>query len=166
MAKQLGIATLALEKDGFSLEPSLKYNVQTQHAQPILAISQKKGADTLKAAYDIEGETGILEWIRKPYKVCISSCLPFAYCLLLSFVHAGCCIITLSQRHVTNDAHEPTQYTLCGVRSLLDVAAGQIVGHRESSGRLCTCFGCLRCIVVSLNTTMQKFRAFAATVGS
>lgn len=73
VAKQLGIATLALEKDGFSLEPSLKYNVQTQHAQPILAISQKKGADTLKAAYDIEGETGILEWIRKPYKVIVKA---------------------------------------------------------------------------------------------
>ena len=112
VAKQLGIATLTLEKDGFSLEPSLKYNFQTQHAQPILAISQKKGADTLKAAYDIEGEMGILEWIRKPYKVCISSFLPFAIGLLpiafLSFVHAGCCTTTLSQRHVTDDAHEPT----------------------------------------------------------
>lgn len=84
VTKQLGIATLALEKDGFSLEPSLKYDVQTQHAQPILAISQTKGADTLKAAYDIEGEMGTLEWIRKPYKVCISS-FPLVFCLLPFF---------------------------------------------------------------------------------
>lgn len=69
LVKQLGIATLSLEKDGFTLEPSLKYDVEKQQPHPILAISQKKGADTLKAAYDIDGETGTLEWIHKPYKV-------------------------------------------------------------------------------------------------
>lgn len=118
VTKQLGIATLALEKDGFSLEPSLKYDVQTQHAQPILAMSQKKGADTLKAAYDIEGEMGTLEWIRKPYKVCISSTfafrhLSFAYCLLsLPSVHAGCCTLEFSQRHMTDDAHANTVHLM------------------------------------------------------
>lgn len=121
VAKQLGIATLTLEKDGFSLEPSLKYNFETQHAQPILAISQKKGADTLKAAYDIEGETGFLEWIRKPYKVCIPSFSHFTIGVspiaFMSFVHAGCC---------TDNIHEPTQYTSCGTISLFDVAAGSI----------------------------------------
>lgn len=122
VTKQLGIATLALEKDGFSLEPSLKYDVQTQHAQPILAISQKKGADTLKAAYDIEGEMGTLEWIRNPYKVCISS---FADCLVsLPSIHARFCLVELSQMHMTDDAREPTQYSSCDIQSLLHVAAG------------------------------------------
>ncbi len=121
VTKQLGIATLALEKDGFSLEPSLKYDVQTQHAQPILAISQKKGADTLKAAYDIEGEMGTLEWIRNPYKVCISSFLPFAFCSRF-FMQAH------PQRHKTDNAHQrPTQYASFGKQSLLDVATGQTV---------------------------------------
>ncbi len=69
LAKQLGIVTLGLEKDGFTLEPSLKYDVEKQQPHPVLAISQKKGQDTLKAMYDIDGETGTLEWIRKPYKV-------------------------------------------------------------------------------------------------
>ena len=62
-----------MEKDGFTLEPSLKYDVEKQQPHPILAISQKKGPDTLKAAYDIDGETGTLEWIRKPYKVGVGS---------------------------------------------------------------------------------------------
>ena len=121
VTKQLGIATLALERDGLSLEPSLKYDVQTQHAQPILAISQKKGADTLKAAYDIEGEIGTLEWIRNPYKVCISS-FPCVFCLLpfsLPSIHARFCLVQLSQMHMTDDAHEPAQYTSCGIKSLL-----------------------------------------------
>ena len=106
VTKQLGVATLALEKDGFSLEPSLKYDVQTQHAQPILAISQKKGADTLKAAYDIEGEMGTLEWIRNPYKVkkaiqafCL---LPLAFCLLPFPFICSCKMLhsyTLSKTH-------------------------------------------------------------------
>lgn len=69
LAKQLGIATLSYEKDGFTLEPSLKYDVEKQQSHPVLAISQKKGADTLKASYDIDGEAGTLEWSRNPYKV-------------------------------------------------------------------------------------------------
>lgn len=133
VAKQLGIATLTLEKDGFSLEPSLKYNFQTQHAQPILAISQKKGADTLKAAYDIEGEIGTLEWIRKPYKVCISSFLPFAVCHLPIafcshlFMKAAALLHSLRDRRQIMHMKRPAQYTSCGMKSLLAVAAGQVV---------------------------------------
>lgn len=70
LAKQLGIATLTYEKDGLALEPSLKYDVQKQQTHPVLAISQKKGQDTLKLAYDIDAEAGTLEWTHKPYKVC------------------------------------------------------------------------------------------------
>lgn len=73
LAKQLGIATLSYEKDGFTLEPSLKYDVEKQQSHPVLAISQKKGADTLKASYDIDGEAGTLEWSRNPYKVIVRS---------------------------------------------------------------------------------------------
>ena len=44
--------------------------MQKQQPHPVLAISQKRGDDTLKLAYDIDAETGTLEWIHKPYKVC------------------------------------------------------------------------------------------------
>lgn len=70
LAKQLGIATLTYEKDGLALEPSLKYDVQKQQTHPVLAVSQRKGEDTLKLAYDIDAEAGTLEWTHKPYKVC------------------------------------------------------------------------------------------------
>ena len=81
LAKQLGIATLTYEKDGLALEPSLKYNVQEQQTHPVLAISQKKGQDTLKLAYDIDAEVGTLEWTHKPYKVWRSTCLCFGGCI-------------------------------------------------------------------------------------
>lgn len=69
MQKQLALFTLSQEKDGFTVEPSLKYNVETQESSPILSLTQKKGADSLKATYDINGEQGSLEWDHKPYKV-------------------------------------------------------------------------------------------------
>lgn len=69
LAKQLGIATLSYETNGLTLEPSLKYDVEKKQTHPILAVSQKKGADTLKLAYDIDAEAATLEWARKPYKV-------------------------------------------------------------------------------------------------
>lgn len=70
LAKQLGIATLSCEKNGLTLEPSLKYDVEKKQTHPVLAVSQKKGADTLRLAYDIDAEAATLEWVRKPYKVC------------------------------------------------------------------------------------------------
>lgn len=69
LAKQLGIVSLSYEKDGFTLEPSLKYNIQKQQPHPVLAVSKKKGADTLKLSYDIDAESGTLEWVHNPYKV-------------------------------------------------------------------------------------------------
>lgn len=73
LQKQLALITLGYEKDGLTLEPQVKYNVETQEASPILSLSQKKGADTLKATYDINGESGSLEWNHKPYKVTSST---------------------------------------------------------------------------------------------
>ena len=61
--------TLGYEKDGLTVEPAIKYNVDRQEASPILSLSQKNGADTLKASYDINGEHGSLEWNHMPYKV-------------------------------------------------------------------------------------------------
>lgn len=67
--KQLALLTLGYEKDGLTVEPAVKYNVDSQEASPILSLSQKNGADTLKATYDINGEHGSLEWSHKAYKV-------------------------------------------------------------------------------------------------
>ena len=69
-AKQLAIATISYEMNGLTLEPSLKYDLEKKQAHPVLAVSQKKGEDTLKLAYDIDAEAATLEWVRKPYKVC------------------------------------------------------------------------------------------------
>ena len=75
LTKQIGIVTLGLERDGLTFEPALKYDVEKQQAHPILSLSQKKGADTLKAQYDIDGESGTLEWTRDAYKVLCSHCM-------------------------------------------------------------------------------------------
>lgn len=71
--KQLGIVALGLEKDGFSLIPELKYDVQAQTTHPILAVSQKKGANTLKASYDIDAQSAALQLDHKGFKVIAKS---------------------------------------------------------------------------------------------
>ena len=81
LQKQLALLTLGYEKDGLTLEPAVKYNIDTKQATPLVALSQKKGADTLKASYDVGSEKGSLEWSRKPYKVhSIRTSFAILYC--------------------------------------------------------------------------------------